>query len=70
MALCLTNLLQVVEEYGVHWNFFFTLAGLPLLSAVVDTVPGLAMLSPVVVGSAVLSIYQVRCLCLHRQPCT
>eukprot|EP00667_Euglena_gracilis_P009640 EG_transcript_9798 len=49
---------EVVEEYGVHWNFFFTLAGLPLLMLLTSRLPGLRALSPLPLGLLVLAGHQ------------
>nr|XP_043634425.1 uncharacterized protein At4g17910 [Erigeron canadensis] len=48
-----------VGEYGVHWNFFFTLAGVAVLTSVINVSPKYCGL----VGSSVLIGYQV---CLMR----
>ena len=53
-----TDYHEVTEEYGLHWNFFFTLAGLPVLSAVAASVPGLCRLPSAVTGGLVLGAYQ------------
>ncbi|GJS53531.1 GWT1-like protein [Tanacetum coccineum] len=44
-----------VGEYGVHWNFFFTLAGVAVLTSVINVSPKYCGL----VGSLVLLGYQV-----------
>ncbi|KAJ0952379.1 putative phosphatidylinositol anchor biosynthesis protein PIGW/GWT1 [Helianthus annuus] len=44
-----------VGEYGVHWNFFFTLAGVAVLTSIVNVSPKYCGL----VGSLVLIGYQV-----------
>lgn len=44
-----------VGEYGVHWNFFFTLAGVAVLTSVINVSPKYCGL----VGSLVLIGYQV-----------
>lgn len=38
----------------MHWNFFFTLAGLPLLLRLTGGLPG----DPVAVGAVGLAVYQ------------
>eukprot|EP00668_Euglena_longa_P038836 GGOE01049941.1.p1 GENE.GGOE01049941.1~~GGOE01049941.1.p1 ORF type:complete len:470 (+),score=129.61 GGOE01049941.1:53-1411(+) len=49
---------EVVEEYGVHWNFFFTLAGLPLLMLLSSHLPVLRALPSLPLGLLVLAAYQ------------
>ncbi|KAI3716731.1 hypothetical protein L1987_67818 [Smallanthus sonchifolius] len=44
-----------VGEYGVHWNFFFTLAGVSVLTSIINISPKYCAL----VGSLVLIGYQV-----------
>ncbi|KAL9997413.1 putative phosphatidylinositol anchor biosynthesis protein PIGW/GWT1 [Helianthus debilis subsp. tardiflorus] len=44
-----------VGEYGVHWNFFFTLAGVAVLTSIINVSPKYCGL----VGSLVLIGYQV-----------
>ncbi|KAI3522641.1 hypothetical protein L1887_00584 [Cichorium endivia] len=44
-----------VGEYGVHWNFFFTLAGVAVLTSIINISPNYCGL----VGSLVLIGYQV-----------
>ncbi|KAF7829215.1 uncharacterized protein G2W53_020379 [Senna tora] len=48
-----------VSEYGVHWNFFFTLAGVSILTSVVNIPPQCSG----ILGSLVLIGYQ---FCLTR----
>ncbi|KAL4592449.1 hypothetical protein LXL04_005444 [Taraxacum kok-saghyz] len=44
-----------VGEYGVHWNFFFTLAGVAVLTSLINISPNYCGL----VGSFVLIVYQI-----------
>jgi phosphatidylinositol glycan class W len=44
-----------VAEYGVHWNFFFTLAGVALLTSLIHVPPTYCGS----LGIAILSVYQV-----------
>ncbi|XP_054824549.1 uncharacterized protein At4g17910 isoform X2 [Prosopis cineraria] len=48
-----------VSEYGVHWNFFFTLAGVSILTSMVNIPPQYSG----ILGSLVLVVYQL-CLLL------
>ncbi|KAK4262995.1 hypothetical protein QN277_028477 [Acacia crassicarpa] len=48
-----------VSEYGVHWNFFFTLAGISILGSVVNIPPQYSG----ILGSLVLVGYQLCLLC-------
>lgn len=50
-----TNYQEHVGEYGVHWNFFLTIAAVNLLTTIVN--PGPRVLLPL--GAAVLCGYQL-----------
>jgi hypothetical protein len=50
-----TNYQEHVGEYGVHWNFFLTIAAVNLLTTLVN--PGPRVLLPL--GAAVLCGYQL-----------
>ena len=54
-AIKLSNYQEHVSEYGVHWNFFFTLI---VVRVALDIVTALAPQGRVVVGCAVLTAYQ------------
>ncbi|GMN30556.1 hypothetical protein TIFTF001_002846 [Ficus carica] len=48
-----------VGEYGVHWNFFFTLAAMSILTSIIDVPPQYCG----ILGSVILVVYQS---CLMR----
>ncbi|KAL9709210.1 Glucosaminyl phosphatidylinositol (GlcN-PI) nositol acylation protein [Leucoagaricus gongylophorus] len=52
-----THYPEHVTEYGVHWNFFFTLASIPLLQLLLH--PLLASYSPSLIGIALALVQQL-----------
>lgn len=48
-----------VGEYGVHWNFFFTLAAVSILTSVIDVAPKYCG----ILGLSILIGYQICLLC-------
>ncbi|KAL6573746.1 hypothetical protein OROHE_002205 [Orobanche hederae] len=48
-----------VGEYGVHWNFFFTLAAVALLTSIINVNPKYCG----ILGSFILIVYQALLLC-------
>ncbi|KAL8883460.1 MAG: hypothetical protein Q9192_007152 [Flavoplaca navasiana] len=47
-----------VSEYGVHWNFFFTLALLPAFAAIIQTLPR-SLFSALFIALSATLVYQV-----------
>eukprot|EP00268_Persea_americana_P023961 TRINITY_DN23475_c0_g1_i3.p1 TRINITY_DN23475_c0_g1~~TRINITY_DN23475_c0_g1_i3.p1 ORF type:complete len:498 (+),score=60.57 TRINITY_DN23475_c0_g1_i3:100-1494(+) len=48
-----------VGEYGVHWNFFFTLAAVSFLTSIVNIHPNYCS----ILGSSILIVYQICLVC-------
>lgn len=58
-AICLTHNQEHVSEYGVHWNFFLTLALLPVLQVILH--PMIRRFSITVLGISLgIGKYRIR----------
>lgn len=54
IAVKMTNYHEHVTEYGVHWNFFFTLAFVKIVSSLIVT-----NTRPIIMSLGYLSVYQI-----------